>query len=433
MEEVYMYYPVAYHSEKNSDAQKKCSTYELELLALFQDLKQWHTYLIHREFVVNTDNHALKFLNTYAKVNRMHDRWLATYNQQIYLLCEAQKCSQSDEVDDFLIQDGFLFKDNRLCIPQGSLRLHLMRELHGSGLGGHSGRDKTIALVEERFYWPSLKRDVQKFVQKCMVCQRAKGTIQNTGLYTPLPVPGAPWVDVSMDFILGLPRTVRGNNSVMVVVDRYSKLTHFIACKKSTDASIVAALFFKEIFSTTSYPQTDDQTEVVNRSLGNLIRAKCMDNSKQWDIFLPHMEFAFNTSVNRSLGITPFEIVYSKVPNHTLDLVVLPNTQIRSVAGDSFVDKATELHNSVNTKLEKSNSKGEIKIDYIDWNRVALSIAININPNIMNFSGSSDGARCCKTKPLDPEQAEAKAPLEDALCARRKGYWNVHLEVFERY
>ncbi|XP_026416582.1 uncharacterized protein LOC113312021 [Papaver somniferum] len=73
-------HPIAYHSENNSDAQKKWSTYELELLALVQALKQWHAYLIHREFVVNTDNHALKFLNTSAKVNRMHDRWLATIN-----------------------------------------------------------------------------------------------------------------------------------------------------------------------------------------------------------------------------------------------------------------------------------------------------------------------------------------------------------------
>ncbi|GJS31648.1 RNA-directed DNA polymerase [Tanacetum coccineum] len=115
----------------------------------------------------------------------------------------------------FLLLDGYLFKGNRLCIPKTSLKSQLVKEIHAKGSSA-LGRDKTIASVESGFSWPQLKRDVGAFVKRCVMCQEGKDNAKNTSLYMPLPVPESPWVDMSMNFMLGLPRTQRG--SVFVVV-----------------------------------------------------------------------------------------------------------------------------------------------------------------------------------------------------------------------
>ncbi|KAK1694226.1 hypothetical protein QYE76_010923 [Lolium multiflorum] len=195
---------------------------------------------------------------------------------------------------------------------------HHCEESHAGGLMGHFGREKTLLMLADHFYWPKMRRDVDRYVRRCITCNKSKSKLKPHGLYTPLPAPTTPWEDISMDFVLGLPRTKRGHDSIFVVVDRFSKMSHFIACHKSDDASHIANLFFREIvrlhgvpktivsdrdvkfmsyfwkdalekagdealFSTTCHPQTDGQTEVVNRTLSQLLRSMIKKNLKEWE------------------------------------------------------------------------------------------------------------------------------------------------------
>ncbi|GJU01232.1 reverse mRNAase [Tanacetum coccineum] len=338
--------PVAFFSEKLSEARQKWSTYELEFYAIYRSVHHWEQYLFHREFVLYTDHEALKYFNNQQKMNRMHGRWIAYLQRFSFVLKhkagEQNKIWENKMVPPYLKIDGYLFFDNRLCIPRTSLREQLIKELHRGGLGGHFGHDKTLAMVEERYYWPHLRRDV--------------------------------------------------------VVDRYSKMAYFIPCKKTDDASNVALLFFQEIvrlhgipstitsdrdtkflshfwrtlwplfkidlnYSTSFHPQTDGQTEVVNKTHGNLIRCLCGDRPKQWDQFLAPADFTFNNMVNRSTGKTPFQVVYQCPSKQTLDLIQLPALPGHSIAAQNMAERIEAVQAEVKQKLEYSNAKYKVQSD----------------------------------------------------------------------
>ena len=205
-------HPVAFFSEKLNGAKKKYSTYDLEFYAVVQTIRHWQHYLSYKEFVLYSDHEALRYLNSQKKLNSRHAKWssflqLFTFNlrhcagienkvadalsRKTLLLVnmstttigfeELKHCYDNDAdigdvyssllsgskatCIDFQILEGYLFYKNRLCLPRTSLRDHVIWELHGGGMGGHFGRDKTIALVEDCFFWPSLKKDVWKVIK----------------------------------------------------------------------------------------------------------------------------------------------------------------------------------------------------------------------------------------------------------------------------
>jgi len=144
----------------------------------------------------------------------------------------------------FNVNNEHLFKEVRNCIPHGSHRKFLIKEMHEGGLMGNFGAGKTLIMLKEKFFWPHMRKEVQRHCFSCLTCLHA------------LSIASTPWEDISMDFVLGLPRTSRGVDSIFVAVDYFSKMAHFIPCRKVDDASNIANLFFKFVVRLHRLPKT---------------------------------------------------------------------------------------------------------------------------------------------------------------------------------
>src|SRR3954465_3203553 len=244
-----------------------------------------------------------------------------------------------------LDQEGNLFYDkDHLCIPQGELRTQILHDHHDAPIAGHQGIERMYATIHRMFYWPRMNNDVRQYVKSCDSCQRIKASQQVPGgLLQPLPIPTRPWEQVSMDFIVQLPKTKAGFNAIVVFVDTFSKMTHFAPTKTTASAPDTARLFFDHIFrlhslpksivsdrdakftskfwkslfqtlgtklamSTAFHPQTDGQTERANRTLEDMLRAFTSYCQDDWDLHLTAAEFACNNAPNASTGMSPFKI-----------------------------------------------------------------------------------------------------------------------------
>ena len=199
-------------------------------------------------------------------------------------------------------------------------------------------------------------------------------------------------MDYFYGFCLDLPSLRRGRDSIFVVVDRFSKMTHFIFCHKTDDVTHIADLFFRKIvqlhgvprsivsdrdvkflsyfwkvlwgklgtkllFSTTCHSQTDGQTKVVNRTLSTLLRTIIQKNLKNWGDCLPFIEFAYNRSIHSTTDFSPFKIVYGFNPLTPLDLLPLPVNERTSLDGQKKVEMVKKLHESVRQYIEKKNEQ----------------------------------------------------------------------------
>lgn len=260
------------------------------------------------------------------------------------------KCEQDEAVGPWEFKDGILYFKNKIYLRlDSSLIPVIVEEMHSST---HEGYHKTLQRARSVFYWQGMRSSIREFIKQCDTCQRNKG--ENT---TPAGLNLSQfllqvWTDISMDFIDGLPKS-SGKTTIFVIVDRLSKFAHFIPISHPYTATTIAQIFFDQIFklygmpqsvvcdrdptftslfwrelfrlqgtsfnfSSSYHPQTDGQTEVVNRTVEMYLRCFTSHNQKEWVRWIPWATcFYQKDSIRDSLWETTPEFIVLCSRNHS--------------------------------------------------------------------------------------------------------------------
>ncbi|KAJ4706492.1 putative Retrotransposon protein, Ty3-gypsy subclass [Melia azedarach] len=193
---------------------------------------------------------------------------------------------------DFLLKDdGLLVMGNRLCVPNDSeLNKQILEETHSSAYTMHPGSTKMYRNLREYYWWQGMKREIAEFVSRYLICQEIKAEHQRpVGLSQPLSIPEWKWEHITMDFVMGLPRTQRGHDSVWVIVDRLTMSAHFLPFKSAYSMDKMASLYVNEIVRFHGAPVSivsDRDPRFTSR-------------------FWPSLQYAMGTKLNFSIAFHP--------------------------------------------------------------------------------------------------------------------------------
>ena len=301
-------------------------------------------------------------------------------------------------------------QQTQIVIPNyDNLKQDILRESHSSLYSGHPGVQATYQNIIRQYWWPGMYKETEQYVLHCPPCQMNKPLPYTHGKMTPLAIPKSRWESISIDLITDLPRTLAGFDSILTVVDRFSKMAHFIPTVKTCTAEKVAELLIKHVISkhglpksiisdrdtrfatskfaselwrltgtqlctSTSYhPQTDGQTERYNRMIEQTLRMYVQPHGRDWDKMLPMCEFSINNNHHSSIGTTPFYLNYGFHPKTPLSLS-FPSQEDASTSSatpaQTFLKELQELQKSANKCLLSAQQRMKM---YADRHRKEVS------------------------------------------------------------
>ncbi|GJU63430.1 putative reverse transcriptase domain-containing protein [Tanacetum coccineum] len=328
---------VVYASRQLKKHEENYTTHDLELGVVVFALRLWIHYLYRTKCVVYTDHKSLQYILDQKEVNMRQRQWielLSNYDYEIrYHPGKANAQTEAMKKENVKTEnlgrllkpifeirpDGIRYFDKRIWLSLfGALRYLIMNESHKSKYSIHPGSDKMYQDLKKLYWWPNMKADIATYVKK-----------------------------ITMDFVTGHPRTPSGYDSIWVIVDRLTKLDHFLPMKKTDSMEKLTQLYLKEVIcrhgvsvsiisdrdsrfasgfwrslqkalgtdvnmSTTYHLETDDQSERTIQTLEDMLRACVIDFVSSWDRHLPLVEFSYNNSYHASIKAAPFEALYGR-------------------------------------------------------------------------------------------------------------------------
>ena len=347
-----------------------------------------------------------------------------------HIIPDRASCSQSQnprqDYNQFSWHDGLLFRQNLLYVPDGPSRLRVLQQCHDTPMAGHFGIHKTFALISRRYWWPRLRHFVTDYVRSCDTCCRSKKPRHHPyGLLQPMPIPESPWKSISLDFITDLPPS-KGFDSILTVVDRFTKMAHFIPCTKAITSQETAELLMREVFrhhglpddiisdrgpqfiskfwrhmfkllhtscklSSGYHPETNGQSERTNQTIEQYLR--CFVNYQQddWVDLLHSAEFAYNNSEHSSTGYSPFFANIGYHPRWTmLEHPELPTNP----AAEDRLTRLQEIQDILSYHLrDAQNTQKKVA----DRHRRDSSTTFQVGDRVWLLQGSIKTTRpCCK-------------------------------------
>ena len=280
----------------------------------------------------------------------------------------------------------------RVVLPDDlDVKSLLVSELHSVPYSAHPGVQRTIGKVRRYFWWKGMARDIREFVESYPTCQLEKidHTMKKGSLQSPA-ILEAKWQEVSVDFITDLPTSAKGEDSIMTVVDRATKMVYLIPYKKTTIASEAARLYWQHVvrlygvpraihtdrgvqfvgrwwceiwtllgtklrFGTAYHPQSQGQVERMNAVVSQMLHCLMTDvpDLGRWREHLPTVEMVINSLPNRSTGYSPFFLMYGYHPVLLVELLKGDeSTNVETLS--KFLDRTQEVWRNARVQMEKA-------------------------------------------------------------------------------